>query len=794
MHLRRRLTSIVLSAMLLTSSLSIIPPSPARAVDGQLPAAFVVNGRGFGHGRGLSQWGSFGWATTYGLDWQQILDFYYGGGTGNVVAPMDTPNPEIKVWLSAMNPRNLGGATYDQTAVVADEQTALLLEDPAPGRTWTSLVAREIAPRVYRVWGSTARRCLLHTQDPAAFGFELIGDVAEQASFTTVVGSDPAAAPTQTIGLCEPRTATAHRVRYYRGIVRATNNVRNENRTINVVTMENYLRGVVPRESPAGWGDAAGGAGMNALRAQAVAARSYAATENRYAGLANTCDTQDCQVYGGSALREGVAEMPYSLEDPRTDAAIAETSGVVIRTRNGGIARTEFSSSNGGRIAGGTFPAKEDPGDLAANSSLMVWSRVISTAQVQARYPQIGTLTNIVTQHDGQGGDWNGYTTNVTLQGTAGSVTVSGWTFRTVFDLPAPWYGVQGVFGPNFDEGPVGRMLLIGDSVGESIAPEFQRIVAPAYPNVNYQAVSQRCLIGPACVQPEVGLPDAQAVINSLTADQSPAVAIVQLGYNDNPTTFAAGVDQVVTSLNSRGVQRIVFVNLSTRRATIDYGLSNAALAAAASRFPNVSVLDWNTASSGPDRDRWFIDGVHLTATGRTEFALFLRRQLDDLRRAGVITLGAGAVIPMAVPLSQGERGAPIADVQKALNVALGLKRRGRLATDGVYGKGTAAAVARFEELNALPVDGIVDEQVLALLGIDANNFVLSRGARQASIATIQRALSRVLGVKLAADGVYGSGTQRAVTRFQRLTGLKRTGAVDRATWVALLNASAAQG
>jgi peptidoglycan hydrolase-like protein with peptidoglycan-binding domain len=51
-----------------------------------------------------------------------------------------------------------------------------------------------------------------------------------------------------------------------------------------------------------------------------------------------------------------------------------------------------------------------------------------------------------------------------------------------------------------------------------------------------------------------------------------------------------------------------------------------------------------------------------------------------------------------------------------------------------------------------------------------------------------------VLGVKLAADGVYGSGTQRAVTRFQRLTGLKRTGAVDRATWVALLNASAAQG
>ncbi|NBO84184.1 MAG: hypothetical protein EBV14_02360, partial [Actinobacteria bacterium] len=111
------------------------------------------------------------------------------------------------------------------------------------------------------------------------------------------------------------------------------NNSRNENRTINAVNMEAYLRGVVPRESPAGWGDAVGGAGMNALRAQAVAARSYASTENRYPGLAHTCDTMDCQVYGGAGLREGVSEQPYSLEDPRTDLAIAETAGVVIRGR-----------------------------------------------------------------------------------------------------------------------------------------------------------------------------------------------------------------------------------------------------------------------------------------------------------------------------------------------------------------------------------------------------------------------------------------------------------------------------
>jgi SpoIID/LytB domain protein len=67
--------------------------------------------------------------------------------------------------------------------------------------------------------------------------------------------------------------------------------------TVNTLPMEDYLRGVVPRESPASWGDAAGGKGIEALKAQAVAARSYAWSEGRTA-YAKTCDTTTCQVYG----------------------------------------------------------------------------------------------------------------------------------------------------------------------------------------------------------------------------------------------------------------------------------------------------------------------------------------------------------------------------------------------------------------------------------------------------------------------------------------------------------------
>ena len=777
----RRLFAIGIVAVVVAS---LTPAhSPVQAAEGQLPASYVIYGRGYGHGRGLSQYGSYGWATVHGWSWQQILDFYYGGATGNVVAPIDNPNDTIRIWLSAMG--------TSQTGVVADVQNAVFLEDPVPGRVWTSLVAREVSEKVYRVWGSTTRRCSLSSQDPVSVGFELIGDVAEAASFTTQVGQDPAAAPTQTIGVCEPKSERAHRVRYYRGIIRALNNSRNENRTINVTTMESYLRGVVPRESPASWGDTAGGAGMNALRAQSVAARSYAATETRYPGLANTCDSQDCQVYLGAALREGVSEQPYNLEDPRTDLAIAETAGVVIRGRNGAVVRTEFSSSNGGRTAGGIFTAQADAGDLSANSALMVWTRSVSAAQLQQKYPQIGTLTAITTAHDGQGGDWNGYTTEVTITGTSSAVKMSGWAFRTAFGLPAPWYGVTPIYPAEFEAAPVGRILLIGDSIAASITAEFAGIVTPAYADINYQAVPNRCLVGSACVEPSVGLPDAPAIINALTPETMPTVAVLQLGYNDSPATFTADIDQVVTALTARAVQRIVFVNLSTRRVSVDYSASNAALLAATQRYPNVSVLDWNTFSTGPDKSRWFSDTVHLTNTGRVEFALFLRNQLDELRRAGLITVGSGGIIPMAVPMTSGERGEPVKAVQTALNVALGLKKKQRIAIDGAFGKGTVAALKKFEEASGLPIDGIADEQVIAALGIDHTTFILARGATQSSVISIQKALANVLKIKIRADGVYGSGTAKTVSRFQKSVGLKTTGVVDRTTWMALLSASA---
>jgi len=569
------------------------------------------------------------------------------------------------------------------------------------------------------------------------------------------------------------------------------NNTKNENRTINIARLDDYLRGVVPRESPASWGDTAGGAGMNALRAQAVAARSYSVTENRYAGLAKTCDTQDCQVYGGAALRTSVNASPTVLESANTDRAVAETTGVVIRNPKGNVVRTEFSSSNGGRTAGGEFPALVDEGDISANSSLMIWTRAFSAAQIVAKYPQVGVLTSVTTTNDGLGGDFGGYTLDVTIAGTSGSVKVSGWAFRTAFGLPAPWFGATPVFGAPLEAGVVGSMLFVGDSIGQSIATEFSAIVSPAYPSVNFQALANRCMVGPSCVTPDKGLPDAIGVVNSLSAEQFPQIAIVQLGYNDDPNTMAGDVAAVINALNARNVQRIVFVNLSTRRASQNYALSNAALTAAAQTNPNVSVLDWNAASSDPSASRWFSDDVHLTATGRAEFTIFLRKQLDELRAQGLITPNPESVLPLAVPLIVGNRGEPVSQLQAALNTALGLKKKQKLSTDGNYGKGTAGAVSKIEELNGLPVDGLADATVLSLLGLDPTTFKLSQNSRHTSVATAQTALARVLKIKMKADGIFGSGTAKQLKRFQKSVGLKQTGVIDRTTWLSLLAASA---
>ena len=87
---------------------------------------------------------------------------------------------------------------------------------------------------------------------------------------------------------------------------------------------------------------------MNALRAQAVAARSFGLSQNRYS-YAKTCDTSSCQVYGGSATRPsadlgGVRRRRARAHATRRSPRPRARSCACATAR---IVSTEFSASNG---------------------------------------------------------------------------------------------------------------------------------------------------------------------------------------------------------------------------------------------------------------------------------------------------------------------------------------------------------------------------------------------------------------------------------------------------------------
>lgn len=763
--------------------------TPQQTSSGLPPSALVVHGRGNGHGRGMSQWGAFGWATTRGFTWQQIIDFYYGGN-GRAVAPHGLVSDTVTVRLRALDGLH--------TAAVSDTKQAIW--SGAPG-TWGTVLARQVGPNRYDVWGSATVTCPAASGIPDGFT-QLAAGVPGPIDIATAASTNPvAAAPADLVGLCEPPTSAAKsgRVRFYRGIVRAVSDGNGAARTVNAVSVESYLRGVVPRESIPSWGDAASGAGMHALRAQAIGARSYALSESRYS-FAKTCDNQDCQVYAGAAVRAVGSTTVSFVEDRRTDTAIIDTATLVVKDTAGRLVRTEYTSSNGGRTAGGTFPAKVDEGDLAADAALQMWTRLFSADDVQKKYPSIGVFMSAVTAHDGLGGEWNGYATSVIITGTAGRVMRTGSQFRSDFDLPNHWFETTVVEPAPATAPPVGQVLLVGDSVSESIATEFASVVTPAYPQMQFHACAGRGMAGADCqftvTAPQLDL-DGVGVVN---ATPTPAVAIVALGYNDDPATFAAEVQQMLSALATKGVQRTILVNLSTRSTTRNYTLSNQSLALAAATNPQITVLDWNAASADTARWRWFENSslccwVHLSQSGQAEFALFLRRQLDTLREQGLLpTAAPSAPVILGLPMKRGNTGSVVSVVQRRLNASLDLKGRKRIATDGVFGAGTVRTVRAFQTKAGLPANGIVDRATWDALGLAQRSdlAVLRLGTRHPSVATVQTALAKVLKTRIAATGVYDRTLVTHVKTLQKNLGMKQSGRVGPETWT-LLTAAAAK-
>jgi len=393
----RRVTS-VLAALLLalpvTSAVVVATGVPAAAeisVDevAVRPAdgVFKLEGHGWGHGRGLNQWGSQG-AARAGKAYTEILAAYYPGTELTTLA--DAP---IRALLE-----------YDDEV---DVQV----------RSATGLAARDLATGTVYVLPSAPSRWRI-TVDPVGLHLEHL-TASTWTRWTATDMKTTWAGPLQFEGASPIRVYFADgSARDFRGTIRGVRTSSTALQTVNSVGLEDYLRGVVPRESPASFH-------AEALKAQSVAARSYSAYKRAHVpsgSQADICSTTQCQVYGGMRI-VAANGTTTELEAASTSAAIDATRGQV-RTVDGAPIFAEFSASNGGHsTAHAVFTylaANPDPWDALA-SPHHYWTATVTAAEIEAKYPSVGRLARVrVLTRDGNG-EWGGRVRRVVLEGTSSS-------------------------------------------------------------------------------------------------------------------------------------------------------------------------------------------------------------------------------------------------------------------------------------------------------------------------------------------------------------------------------------
>lgn len=694
-----RARGTALTAALSVGAVTVGPISGASdvaAAPGTV-VALVLEGTGNGHGRGMSQWGAYGYAVDHGWEWTEILDHYYGG-TSNGSTPA---GQRIQVRLTG----------YDGLGTVG-------VVSHGPGVTWngttaTSMYADETSPGVFDIFSSSSTACpsstsltvpdgpvvknastynadaskvqafLRNFHDGSIVVDGYFGNQTESvlASWQTSVGlpvdgtrwdsddatkarsiidaaggsvtwtkigthtqtagspvrftsanmDDGSANRADVLGVCKSSGSVTH----YRGAIDVLS-TSSGNRVSNDVLAEQYVRGVVPKEISASWAFAGNGAGVHSVRAQAVAARSYGLHQNRnyfYDGTttnyATTCDTTACQVYAGAATRASANGTVTRVEQDATDEAIVATANVVRKWPDGSLVSTEFSASNGPRTAGGQFPPVDDIGDDTAPNPLHKWTRIIDADDFAAQHG-LGAITGAYmddtqsSQYQGFDGIWFD---DIVVTGTAGTFRQQAWDFRNANGLTSPGFTVRVVTEDTTNI----RFGMIGDSVGNSIAhdgaSEFRRITDGTFVSTDIDVVDGRCTTKTVCP----GTTGVEAV-DDLPKDLD--LVVVELGYNDTPSNFASDIDAMMAALTAHGAKQVVWVNMANIRTSngeLFYPQANAALAAAPSRWSNLTVLDWDAYSDTPERDRWFSDGVHLTTTGQAEFALWLRSNIVTL-------------------------------------------------------------------------------------------------------------------------------------------------------------------
>jgi len=201
---------------------------------------------------------------------------------------------------------------------------------------------------------------------------------------------------------------------------------------VNRLDLENYLKGVIPNESPASWH-------IEALKAQTVSARSYTLSK---AGILSST-TKD-QMYKG-----------YSSEHKNTNAAVEATNGLVLRA-SGKLVQAYYYSTSGGRTAniGEVWNSTQVPHFVSVDDSIEQspyknWTVSIPVSNVLKKFgfASTDTLLDIKLTKGGS----NGEVTAVTAVTSSGQKTITGneTVMRNVFldannaSLKSSWFDIS---------------------------------------------------------------------------------------------------------------------------------------------------------------------------------------------------------------------------------------------------------------------------------------------------------------------------------------------------------------
>ena len=480
--MRRRGALVVLISMALAAGL-VGPMYPARA-----GGSVTFYGGGYGHGIGMSQYGAQGQALA-GRDYETIVEHYYTGAslTDLVSAVGSETSPlleyEEALWVGiATNETSIEFKAVDGGLSICHEGgDCPISPSPQAGETW-KVVVTGAGECVFEHGGSQQGATGSCRADIA-----LDGGRVEFPSIPKAIKDQV----NMTVG------HGTMRVRPVGGSANA-----DELHVAFSMDLEDYIAGIA--EVPSSWHS-------DALMAQAVAARSFAAAKvhERETGTRSGADadpalTQDwldrcfChlrttvsdQAYGGWAMSQ-ISSWATAVSDTASEVLTHPSSGYTDK----GVVEAFYSSSTSGVTetnVGGfgsccQFPYLVSVDDHwgvepPAGNPFATWSKTVSESAVISALADADRPWEVsfdaLTDVEHLGGppeSWVRFT-GTTSSGSVESVDAPGWWLRSVFGLRGPQItsvtATVGGFGESWhqDTGTIQSYVEPGDRFGNSMA------------------------------------------------------------------------------------------------------------------------------------------------------------------------------------------------------------------------------------------------------------------------------------------------------------------------------------